>query len=178
MNARSGLMIMVMLCICGCSSVQTVDPTRSTGDCLRVSREAAGHEASIELRDGTIERARYISVGSDSTSWQVGRHADTRRSVATGDVLRVTIRDRVKGAMHGAIAGFVGVTAIELAYNIAQLLRDRDEDEDVVVLSCGCGLVPGLPLGAVIGGLKGSVKSFEFMGHQSSEGVGASGTAD
>jgi len=179
MEARGIAAVALMLAVCGCSHVHRVDPAAGGSELDNLNRAVRYRRVSVERVTGVsgvasaVLRAERVRVAPDTTFMRLllnPREVEALRGVpvhearrdtvlSTSAISRMTVTNRLLGAINGALLG-LGIGAA-LGY-----LSGSDSDDPWSgpgVYAVGFGLV-GAGVGMVSGAMIGLRDVYEFAG--------------
>lgn len=143
----------------GCTHRYGVSARSSTTALREVNHETAGEDAWMLAASGEILRWRDVRFRSDSISGLVPGGA--RSSLATEDVIRVTVRSRSRGAWEGMRLGIpVGalVGAIAGPERLNSDYLDHGTPQAALI-----GALGGALYGTIIGAIRASRTEVEIL---------------
>jgi hypothetical protein len=122
-------------------------------DCKQLQSLAPNTRVQVHLRSGEVVKGTV--QGCDATSLTVAKRRGQAAQFAKADVLRVTKKSRLRGAMWGGIVGF-GVAAPVFAY-LGPYIGDigQPNTSDRLEAAFGAGAIFG-GIGAGIGAATGT----------------------
>ncbi len=143
----------------GCSTTTLMHPTSNE----EMNAQLKGHDAIVELKEGTSLSVKEVHITNDSVSW-LDRDTNIESRTGMGRLSKIKMinkNDRVLGGLEGLGIGFVGTTA---AFWSLSGFSTHKETSGVSALeiSAAVGLMVG-GIGLVVGLISGFTYYDEFQ---------------